>query len=121
MTVIAMTREIGSLGTDVAAGVAEELNLKIVHSEIVTNHIAERLGVRESAVQRYVDGSASLSERWLIEPAQAVALHVRGNTAPRPRWQRADPRLGGRYPVARHAAGHQRAGVRADGLPDSRR
>jgi len=66
MTVIAMTREIGSLGTDVAAGVAKELDLKIVHSEIVTNQIAERLGVEESAVQRYVDGSASLLERWLI-------------------------------------------------------
>jgi len=64
--VIAMTREIGSLGTDVAAGVANELNLKIVHSEIVTNQVAERLGVEESAVQRYVDGSASLLERWLI-------------------------------------------------------
>jgi cytidylate kinase len=66
MTVIAMTREIGSLGTDVAAGVANQLNLKIVHSEIVTNQVAERLGVEESAVQRYVDGSASLLERWLI-------------------------------------------------------
>lgn len=66
MTVIAMTREIGSLGTDVAAGVAKELNLKIVHSEIVSNQVAERLGVEESAVQRYVDGSASLLERWLI-------------------------------------------------------
>jgi cytidylate kinase len=66
MTVIAMTREIGSLGTDVAAGVAKELNLKIVHSEIITNQVAERLGVEESAVQRYVDGSASLLERWLI-------------------------------------------------------
>ena len=66
MTVIAMTREIGSLGTDVAAGVANELNLKIVHSEIITNQVAERLGVEESAVQRYVDGSASLLERWLI-------------------------------------------------------
>jgi hypothetical protein len=31
MTVIAMTREIGSLGTDVAAGVAQDLDLKIVH------------------------------------------------------------------------------------------
>jgi cytidylate kinase len=52
MTVIAMTREIGSLGADVAAGVAEELNLKIVYSEIVANQIAERMGIEESAVQR---------------------------------------------------------------------
>ena len=66
MTVIAMTREIGSLGTDVAAGVAEELKIKIIHSEIVTNQVAGRLGVEGSAIQRYVDGSASLLERWLI-------------------------------------------------------
>src|SRR5262249_17551056 len=67
MTVIAMTREIGSLGADVAAGVAKELNLKIIYSEIVANQIAERMGVEESAVQRYVDGSASILERWLID------------------------------------------------------
>jgi cytidylate kinase len=66
MTVIAMTREIGSLGTDVATEVAKELGLKIVHSEIVANQIAERMGIEESAVQRYVDGSASLLERWLF-------------------------------------------------------
>jgi cytidylate kinase len=66
MTVITMTREIGSLGTDVAAGVAKELNLKIIHSDIVATQIAERMGVEESAVQRYVDGSASILERWLI-------------------------------------------------------
>lgn len=66
MTVIAMTREMGSLGTDVAAGVARELGLTVVHSEIVANQVAGRLGVKESAVLRYVDGSASLIERWQI-------------------------------------------------------
>jgi cytidylate kinase len=66
MTVIAMTREIGSLGTDVAAGLASQLGLRIIHSEIVANNIAQRLGVEESALLRYVDGSASFFERWLI-------------------------------------------------------
>jgi cytidylate kinase len=66
MTVIAMTREIGSLGTDVAAELAHRLGLKIIHSEIVANNIAERLGVEESALLRYVDGSASIFERWQI-------------------------------------------------------
>jgi cytidylate kinase len=66
MTVIAMTREIGSLGAEVAEAVAKELDLKIIHSEIVANQIAERLGVGEGAVRRYVDGSASILERWLI-------------------------------------------------------
>src|SRR5947207_1468942 len=66
MTVIAMTRELGSLGTEVAAGLADRLGLTIIDSEIVANAIAERLGVGEGAVRRYVDGSASLLERWQI-------------------------------------------------------
>jgi cytidylate kinase len=67
MTVIAMTREIGSYGLDVAAGLADTLGLKIVHSDIVANSVAERLGVDEGAVLRYVNGSASLKERWQID------------------------------------------------------
>ncbi len=66
MTVIAMTRQLGCLGTEVASGVAGRLGLKIIHSEIVANSVAERLGVGEGAVLRYVDGSASLFERWAI-------------------------------------------------------
>ena len=67
MTVIAMTREIGSLGTEVAAGVAKRLGLEIVRSEVAANNVARRLGVAESAVTRYLDGSASLLERWRID------------------------------------------------------
>ena len=66
MTVIAMTREIGSLGIDVAAGVADRLSLTIIDSEIVANNVAQRLGVKAGALLRYVDGSASILERWLI-------------------------------------------------------
>jgi cytidylate kinase len=67
MTVIAMTREIGSFGMDVAAGLAARLGLEIIQSDIVATTIAERLGVAESAVLRYVNGSASLLERWQID------------------------------------------------------
>jgi cytidylate kinase len=67
MTVIAMTREIGSFGLDVAAGLAAKLGLRIIQSDAVANSIAERLGVKESAVLRYVNGSASLLERWQID------------------------------------------------------
>jgi len=67
MTVIAMTRQLGCLGTEVANGVAGRLGLKIIHSEIVANNVAERLGIGEGAVLRYVDGSASLFERWAID------------------------------------------------------
>ena len=67
MPVIAMTREIGSLGTDVAAGVANRLSLEIVRSEVAANNVAKRLGVPEGAVTRYLEGSASLLERWQID------------------------------------------------------
>jgi cytidylate kinase len=66
MTVIAMTRQPGCLGTDVAQGVADRLGLRIIHSEIVANHVAGRLGVEEGKVLRYLDGSALLFERWAI-------------------------------------------------------
>jgi cytidylate kinase len=65
--VIAMTREIGSGGNDVAAALANELGLSIINSEIVANSVAGRLGVEESTVQRYLAGSASLFERWQID------------------------------------------------------
>ena len=66
MPVIAMTREIGCLGTEVATGVAKRLGLEIVRSEVAANNVARRLGVAEGAVLRYLDGSASLLERWQI-------------------------------------------------------
>ncbi len=67
MPVIAMTREIGSLGTEVAAGVANRLGLEIVRSEVAANNVARRLGVAEGAVTRYLEGSAALLERWQID------------------------------------------------------
>jgi cytidylate kinase len=67
MTVVAMTREIGSHGSEVAAGVAAALGLEIINSEIVVPHVAETLGVEQSAVRRYLDGKASLFDRWQID------------------------------------------------------
>jgi cytidylate kinase len=67
MAVIAMTREMGSLGKDVAAALADQMGLAVVHHELVEHHIAERLGVQESAVHRYLEGEASLLERWKLD------------------------------------------------------
>jgi cytidylate kinase len=66
MTVIAMTREIGSLGTHVAAGLASALGIRIIDSEIVLGNVAGSLGVEQSTVQNYLAGSASMFERWQI-------------------------------------------------------
>jgi cytidylate kinase len=52
---------------DVAAGLSATLGLKIIQSDTVANCIAERLGVKESAVLHYVNGSASLLQRWQID------------------------------------------------------
>ena len=54
MAIIAMTREMATLGRDVAAGLAERLGLDIVHHDAVAQDIAERAGMPESEVQRFV-------------------------------------------------------------------
>jgi cytidylate kinase len=72
MTVIAMTREIGSRGMEVAAGVAARLGLKIVRSEMIADGVAERLNIEPSAFLRYMEGSASLVERWRINHRKLV-------------------------------------------------
>jgi cytidylate kinase len=87
MTVVAMTREIGSGGTEIAVRVAKRLGLEIVRSEVAANNVARRLGVAESAVTRYLDGSASLLERWQIDrrklfhyaSEEILDLALRGN------------------------------------------
>lgn len=67
MAVIAMTREMGTLGKDIAFGLAETLDLRIVHHELVEHDLAQRLGIQESAVHHYLEGSASMLERWRID------------------------------------------------------
>ena len=54
MVVIAMTREMGTLGKDVAQGIADQLDLQVIHHEIVEHDLAERLHLQESAVHRYL-------------------------------------------------------------------
>jgi cytidylate kinase len=67
MAVIAMTREMATRGKDVAAGLAQRLGLTVVHHEVVEHDIAERCGMRESEVHRFLEGEASLLERWKID------------------------------------------------------
>ena len=101
MAVIAMTREMATLGKDVAAGLAERLNLNIVHHELVEHDIAERAGLGESEVHRFLEGKASLFERWKIDrkrlsrytAQEILELAVKGNVLIRG-W-------GATYPCAR--------------------
>jgi len=41
ITVIAMTREMGSLGRDVATGISERLSMKLVHQELVEKTVRD--------------------------------------------------------------------------------
>ena len=87
MAVIAMTREMATLGRDVAAGLAERLGLHVVHHELVAQDIAGRAGTRESEVQRFLEGGATLIDRWRVDTArvshytaeQILDLAVKGN------------------------------------------
>lgn len=87
MAIIAMTREMATLGRDVAAGLAERLGLDIVHHELVAQDIAERAGMPESEVQRFLGGEASLLSRWRVNKArmsrytaeEILELAVKGN------------------------------------------
>lgn len=67
MAVIVMTREMATLGKDVAAGLAERLKIEVVHHELVEHDISERSGLRESEVHRFLEGEASAFERWRID------------------------------------------------------
>jgi cytidylate kinase len=62
MPLIAMTREMGSLGRDVAAGIAERTHRKVVYHEII-EPIANKMRLRKSHVERFLDGKAGIWER----------------------------------------------------------
>src|SRR5258706_11838537 len=51
-----MTREMATLGKDVAAGLAERLGLEVVHHELVKQDITKLSGLPESEVHRFLEG-----------------------------------------------------------------
>lgn len=62
MPIVAITREMGSLGKDVAAGLGIALGLPVIYHE-VTDLLADRMRVRKSHVIRWLDGTAGLVEK----------------------------------------------------------
>ncbi len=77
----------GTRGKDVAARLADQLGIDVVHHELVEKHLAERLHLKESAVHRFLEGEASLWERWQIGSSrlsrftgeEILELAMRGN------------------------------------------
>jgi cytidylate kinase len=78
MPLIAMTREMGSLGKDVAQGVAEALGLEVTHHEVIDN-LADKMRVRKSHVVRLLDGKASILER-LTADKTSLAIYTDDET-----------------------------------------
>ena len=62
MPLIAMTREMGSLGKDVASALAARLGKPVVHHEII-DHLANKMRLRKSHVVRFLDGKANIWKR----------------------------------------------------------
>jgi cytidylate kinase len=75
MPVIAMTREMGSGGREVAQRVCEDMGLTLVLHELVERDLAERLQVPERAVHHRFEGGATLRERWQI-PGKRLARYT---------------------------------------------
>jgi cytidylate kinase len=62
MTVVAMTREMGADGREVAARLADKMGTEVVHHEII-EPLADKMRVRKSHVVRLMEGKASIFER----------------------------------------------------------
>lgn len=62
MALIAMTREMGSLGKDVAARLSQEIGKQVVHHEII-GELANKMRLRKSHVIRFLEGKAGIWER----------------------------------------------------------
>jgi cytidylate kinase len=75
MPVIAMNQEMGSQGKIVAEKLAEELGLDIVRHQII-DRVAEKMHVRKSMIQRFLEGKAGLIERWGTDEASLALFKV---------------------------------------------
>ncbi len=73
MAVIAMTREMGSRGKDIALSVADALGLSIIHSAVVEHEIASKLNMDDGAVHRYLEGKHRILDRWSSKVTAVVA------------------------------------------------
>jgi len=62
MAIVAITREMGTLGKDVATGLGRALDLPVIYHEVI-DHLADRMRLRKSHVVRLLEGRAGLLER----------------------------------------------------------
>ena len=73
MPLVAMNREMGSLGKDVAAGLEEALGMKVRHHEMI-DHLANRARLRKSHVISFLEGTQGLIERLTTDQVRLRIL-----------------------------------------------
>lgn len=78
MPLIAITREMGSLGIEVAEQVAAELKLPLIHHEVI-EHLADKMRVRKSHVERLLDGKAGILEK-LTADKTSLSIYTAAET-----------------------------------------
>lgn len=86
MTVIALTQEMGSLAKEVAEKVANDLGLAVMRHEVV-DHVASRMHVPTSLINRLREGKAGAIERMRTDQAslavytteEVLEVAARGN------------------------------------------
>ena len=66
MPVVAMTREMGSLGKDVAARLCERMGKPLVNHEMI-GLLADKMRIRKSHVVRFLEGKAGIWERMTTD------------------------------------------------------
>lgn len=74
MPVIALTQEMGSLAKDVAVRLAEALDARLLRHEVV-DHVASRMNVSRSLINRLREGKAGAIERFGTDRA-SLALYT---------------------------------------------
>lgn len=73
MTVIAMSQEMGTLGRDVAQGVAQALGLRLVRHEI-GDAAADRMRVKKSLIRRFREGQLGWFEKRRVDESSLELL-----------------------------------------------
>jgi cytidylate kinase len=73
MPLIAMNREMGSLGKDVAAGLEQALGMRVRHHEMI-DHLADRARIRKSHVVSFLEGRQGLIERLTTDQLRLRVL-----------------------------------------------
>jgi cytidylate kinase len=78
MPLVAMTREMGSLGREIAARLSERLRKRLIHHEII-DQLASKMRLRQSHVIRFLDGKSGVWER-LTTDKTSLAIFTASET-----------------------------------------